>query len=129
MKGKRVLLTEDNTLNAEIAETIPTDAGLLVETAENGAVAVEKLQSAPEGHFDVILMDIQMPKMNGYQAARAIRSLKGERAKTPIIAMTANAFEEDRQAAFESGMDAYASKPIEPQKLLEIIAGTFTRGK
>ena len=129
LKGKRVLLTEDNTLNAEIAETILTDAGLLVETAENGAVALEKLKTAPEGYFDIVLMDIQMPRMNGYQAARAIRALEGERAKTPIIAMTANAFEEDRQAAFESGMDAYASKPIEPQKLLEIIAGTLTQGK
>ena len=89
--------------------------------------AVEILQRAPAGYYDLILMDIQMPRMNGYDAARAIRALPDERAKTPIAAMTANAFDEDRQAAFDAGMDAYATKPIEPNKLMRVIAETMKR--
>ena len=129
LAGKRILLTEDNSLNAEIAQTVLTDAGLLVELARDGAEAVEKLQAAPIGYYDLILMDIQMPRMNGYQAARAIRALGNARARTPIVAMTANAFEEDRQAAFAAGMDDYAAKPIVPEKLLEVIAGRVREKK
>lgn len=129
LKGCRILLAEDNTLNAEIAATILQDAGLSVDVAENGAVALEKLQAAPVGHYDAILMDIQMPRMNGYDAARAIRALPDPRAKTPIIAMTANAFEEDRQAAFAAGMDGYAAKPIEPAKLFGAIGDILGENK
>ena len=92
-----------------------------VEVAADGAIAVAMLQKAPVGYYDVILMDIQMPKMNGYQATEAIRKLPDERAQVPIIAMTANAFEEDRQAAFAAGMDDYLAKPIEIDKLLRKI--------
>ena len=124
LAGKRVLLAEDNALNAEITSTILKDAGVSVELAENGEMAVEMLQKVPAGYYDLILMDIQMPIMNGYQAARAIRGIPNPRSKTPIIAMTANAFEEDRQAAFEAGMDAYAAKPIEVAKLMKVIGET-----
>ena len=93
--------------------------------AENGAEAVKMLQEAPAKYYDLILMDIQMPVMNGYQAARAIRKLPEPRSQTPIIAMTANAFEEDRQAAFEAGMDAYTAKPIEIAKLMKVIGETL----
>ena len=119
--GKHILLVEDNELNMEIARTILQDAKAEVEVAADGAIAVAMLQKAPVGYYDVILMDIQMPKMNGYQATKAIRKLPDERAQVPIIAMTANAFEEDRQAAFAAGMDDYLAKPIEIDKLLRKI--------
>ena len=121
LKYKRILLVEDNELNMEIARTILQDAKAEVEVAADGAIAVAMLQKAPVGYYDVILMDIQMPKMNGYQATEAIRKLPDERAQVPIIAMTANAFEEDRQAAFAAGMDDYLAKPIEIDKLLRKI--------
>ena len=105
----------------EIARTILQDVQAEVEVAADGAIAVAMLQKAPVGYYDVILMDIQMPKMNGYQATEAIRKLPDERAQVPIIAMTANAFEEDRQAAFAAGMDDYLAKPIEIDKLLRKI--------
>ena len=116
---KKIL--EDNELNVEIARTILQDVQAEVEVAADGAIAVAMLQKAPVGYYDVILMDIQMPKMNGYQATKAIRKLPDERAQVPIIAMTANAFEEDRQAAFAAGMDDYLAKPIEIDKLLRKI--------
>ena len=121
LKYKRILLVEDNELNVEIARTILQDAQAEVEVAADGAIAVAMLQKAPVRYYDVILMDIQMPKMNGYQATEAIRKLSDERAQVPIIAMTANAFEEDRQAAFAAGMDDYLAKPIEIDKLLRKI--------
>ena len=121
LKCKRILLVEDNELNVEIARTILQDVQAEVEVAADGAIAVAMLQKAPVGYYDVILMDIQMPKMNGYQATEAIRKLPDERAQVPIIAMTANAFEEDRQAAFAAGMDDYLAKPIEIDKLLRKI--------
>ena len=92
-----------------------------MEVAADGAIAVAMVQKASAGYYDVVLMDIQMPKMNGYQATKAIRKLSDERAQVPIIAMTANAFEEDRQAAFAAGMDDYLAKPIEIDKLLRKI--------
>lgn len=119
--GKHILLVEDNELNVEIARTILQDVQAEVEVAADGAIAVAMLQKAPVGYYDVILMDIQMPKMNGYQATEAIRKLPDERAQVPIIAMTANAFEEDRQVAFAAGMDDYLAKPIEIDKLLRKI--------
>ena len=126
VSGKRVLLAEDNALNVEITTTVLEDAGVCVETAGDGAAALEMLRRMPAGYYDLILMDIQMPRMNGYQAAEAIRDLPDRRADTPIIAMTANAFEEDRKAAFDAGMDDYITKPIELQKLLHAV-GTARR--
>ena len=122
LEGKRILLAEDNTLNAEIATTVLQDAGIEVEWAKDGALALEMLREAPIGHYDLILMDIQMPHLNGYQAAREIRALPDARAKTCIVAMTANAFDEDRQAAFDAGMDAYVTKPIATTKLMQVLS-------
>lgn len=125
LKGRHILLAEDNALNAEIATTVLQDAGMEVEWAKDGAIALEKLREAPVGHYDLILMDIQMPHLNGYQAAREIRALPDARAKTLIVAMTANAFEEDRQAAFDAGMDAYVTKPIAAAKLMQVLSQTL----
>ena len=125
LKGKRILLVEDNALNAEITLTILSDAGIQVEIAENGEIALYMLRTADAGYYDLIIMDIQMPVMNGYQATKMIRKLPDSRSKIPIIAMTANAFEEDRRAAFEAGMNGYAAKPIEIEKLMRIIAETI----
>lgn len=122
LDGRRILLAEDNALNAEITTTVLEDAHMLVEHATDGEMALTMLRNAPVGHYDLILMDIQMPRMNGYQAAQAIRALPDARAKTPIAAMTANAFEEDRQAAFAAGMDDYVAKPVEISALLRVIA-------
>ena len=120
--GKRILLAEDNELNEEIARAVLTEAGFTVESACNGAEAVEKVQSAAPGYFDLVLMDIQMPVMNGYDAARRIRALPdAARAEIPIIAMTADAFEEDRQKALAAGMNAHIAKPIEIARLLAVL--------
>ena len=114
LTGRRVLLVEDNALNSEIAESILSDAGLLVETAENGEQALERLKSAGAGHFDLVLMDIQMPVMDGCEATRRIRALEDPAlARVPVIAMTANAFEEDRRLAQEAGMDGFVAKPLD----------------
>lgn len=121
LAGRRLLLAEDNGLNAEIAMTILQDAEAEVELAADGKIAVDMLKDAPVGYYDAVLMDIQMPNMNGYQATGAIRKLPDERAKIPIIAMTANAFEEDRQAALAAGMDDYVAKPVEISELFRII--------
>ena len=121
LAGRRLLLAEDNGLNAEIAMMILQDADAEVELAADGKIAVDKLQDVPAGYYDAILMDIQMPNMNGYEATKAIRKLTDERAKIPIIAMTANAFEEDRQAALAAGMDDYVAKPVEISELFRTI--------
>ena len=121
LAGRRLLLAEDNGLNAEIAMTILQDAEAEVELAADGKIAVDMLKDAPVGYYDTVLMDIQMPNMNGYQATRVIRKLPDERAKIPIIAMTANAFEEDRQAALDAGMDDYVAKPVEISVLFRTI--------
>ena len=121
LAGRRILLAEDNGLNAEIAMTILQDADAEVELAADGKIAIDKLKDAPIGYYDAILMDIQMPNMNGYEATKAIRKLTDERAKIPIIAMTANAFEEDRQAALAAGMDDYVAKPVEISELFRTI--------
>ncbi len=127
-EGTRLLLTEDNELNREIAVELLTERGFMVETAEDGSIAVEKVKNAAPGYYSLILMDIQMPKMNGYDATRAIRALKDpDLASIPIVAMTANAFEEDRRQALESGMNAHIAKPIDVEKLLEILTAILKK--
>ena len=112
-KGRHILLVEDNELNREIAQEILREYGFQVDTAENGEVAVEKVSTAAPGSYDLVLMDVQMPVMDGYTATRKIRALDDPaRAKLPILAMTANAFDEDRRNALESGMNGFLSKPI-----------------
>ena len=112
-KGRHILLVEDNELNREIAQEILCEYGFRVDTAENGAVAVEKVSTAAPGSYDLVLMDVQMPVMDGYTATRQIRALDDPAlAKIPILAMTANAFDEDRRNALESGMTGFLSKPI-----------------
>ena len=120
--GKTVLLAEDNELNQQIAVAILEDVGLTVDIAGDGTVAVAKMEEAPAGTFDVILMDIQMPKMDGYEAARKIRALDDPaKAGIPIIAVTANAFEEDRQSALDAGMNGHLAKPYDIPKMMKAL--------
>mgnify|MGYP002337128174 CR=1 FL=1 len=120
--GKRLLVVEDNALNCEIAVTMLEEAGFTVETAENGKLAVDKVCENAPGYYDLVLMDIQMPVMNGYEATRAIRALPdAEKAALPIVAVTANAFDEDRQNAAKAGMNGHLSKPFDMQQLLAMI--------
>ena len=115
--GKEILIVEDNELNMEIAQIVLRKAGLVVDTAENGREAVAKAQAK---RYDIILMDIQMPVMNGYEATRAIRQLADKRlASVPIIAMTANAFQEDKAKALSEGMDGHVAKPLKVEVLLQ----------
>ena len=112
--GKRVLLAEDNEMNQMIAAAILTNVGLEVEIAGDGTEAVEKMKSEPAGYYDIILMDIQMPKMDGYEATRQIRAMDDrKKADIPIVAVTANAFEEDRRISMEAGMNGHLAKPYE----------------
>ena len=121
-QGKKILLVEDNELNMEIAKTILEDAGFTIETANNGLAAVEKLEQAVSGQYDLILMDIQMPVMNGYEAAKRIRALKNpDIASIPIVAMTANAFEEDKEKSYEAGMNGHLTKPVSVDRLMDMI--------
>ena len=122
LSEKRVLLAEDNDLNAEIVLTVLEENGIHAEHVKDGALCLKAVQNAPEDYHDVILMDIQMPNMNGYQAAEAIRALPGKRGEIPIVAMTANAFEEDRRKALESGMNAHIAKPVDVSVLLETLS-------
>ncbi len=121
-EGKKILLVEDNELNREIAATILEEKGFVVDVAGDGTVAVEKMETEPAGRYDLILMDIQMPRMDGYEATRRIRSL-GDKAKAeiPIYAMTANAFEEDRQKALDAGLNGHIVKPIDIANLMEVL--------
>ncbi|MBE6009897.1 MAG: transporter substrate-binding domain-containing protein [Lachnospiraceae bacterium] len=122
LAGKRVLLAEDNEMNQMIAETILTESGLLVEIADNGEIAVEKMNTQPAGYYDIVLMDIQMPKMDGYEAARQIRNMTDPaKANIPIVAVTANAFEEDKNTALESGMNGHLAKPYDIPKIMETL--------
>ena len=121
LKGRKILLAEDNELNAEIAATILEDAGMSVETAADGRIVLQMLKDKPAGYYDLILMDIQMPEMNGYEATEEIRAWKDERSQIPIVAMTANAFEEDKRAAFAAGMNGHVGKPIEITKLMKVL--------
>lgn len=121
--GKKILLVEDNALNLEIAEEILQEVGFAVDTANDSDIAVEKLKDAKEGQYDLVLMDVQMPRLDGYTATKEIRTLDNPfAANIPIIAMTANAFEEDKRKSFEAGMNGHLSKPIEIPKLMEILA-------
>ena len=120
--GKKILLVEDNEMNREIATEILEDVGFIIETAEDGTVAVEKIKNSKPGDYDLILMDVQMPIMNGYEATRQIRAMEDEQLSSiTIIAMTANAFEEDKYAAMEAGMNAHLAKPIKVDELFKII--------
>ena len=125
-EGKRILLAEDNELNREIAVEILTEAGFTVECAENGKQTCEMVSNADPGYYDMILMDIQMPIMDGYAATRAIRSMSNPGvSEIPIIAMTANAFEEDRQRALESGMNGHLPKPIDLDEMMNLLRDIF----
>ena len=118
----RILLAEDNELNQEIAIAILEEAGFETDVASNGRVAIEMLKAAPPDYYRVVLMDVQMPVMGGYEATRAIRAMDDKRlASIPILAMTANAFEEDKQEAFRSGMNGHIAKPIDIAKLMETL--------
>lgn len=120
--GKRLLLVEDNELNMEIANELLCDAGFSVETAQNGKIAVEMVQNSPVGYYDVILMDIQMPIMDGYEASRKIRSLdRKDLAEIPIIALTANVFDEDKKKALSNGMNAHIAKPLDVNVMYEVL--------
>ena len=122
--GLRMLVVEDNDINAEILMELLDMEGIFSERAENGRVAVEQFQSKPAGYYDGVLMDIQMPEMNGYEAARAIRSLnRPDAADIPIVAMTANAFAEDVQKSIEAGMNAHLVKPVDPVILNNTLSG------
>lgn len=128
--GRRILLVEDNELNREIAIEVLTEAGFETEAAEDGFIAVEKLRQSEPGYYDVVLMDIQMPVMDGYAATRAIRALADrELAAVPIIAMTANAFEEDRQTALNTGMNGHLAKPLDTEKLFAMLSETIGGGR
>ena len=123
LEGRNILLAEDNDLNAEIAEAILERAGLKTERVENGIQCVKRIMEMPTGTYDMILMDIQMPQMDGYKATQAIRNLPDkDKACIPIIAMTANAFEEDKREAIAAGMNGHIAKPIQVDKLLSMLA-------
>ena len=123
-RGRHILLVEDNELNREIAMTILHEYGFLVDIAENGAVAVEKIRTSDPGRYDLVLMDVQMPVMDGYTATQRIRALKDPaRAAVPIVAMTANVFEEERKQAFDCGMNGFLSKPIVVEELIDALKG------
>ena len=120
--GKKILLVEDNELNQEIAQSLLGDMGLIVDCLEDGALAVEKLKTVEPNAYDLILMDVQMPVMNGLEASRCIRAEDSEYLKkVPIIAMTANAFDEDRKAAIDAGMNDHIAKPIDVVKLKDVL--------
>ena len=127
-KGKRILLAEDNEINAEIAKAILGEAGFDIDCAEDGNICVNMLAEAPAHTYDVILMDIQMPNMDGYEAARTIRAMDDvEKANIPILAMTANAFEEDKRNAFDAGMNGHIAKPIDVKLLMSELARVLFR--
>lgn len=120
--GKRLLVVEDNPINTEIACALLDAEGFVTDTAENGRIAVDAVVAADKGYYDAILLDIHMPVMNGFEAARAIRALDPELAQVPIIALSANGFESDRQEAFDAGMNAHISKPYQPEELFNTLA-------
>ena len=130
LKGKHILLAEDNDLNAEIAITILERAGLKVDRVENGVECVNRIIGKPAGTYDLILMDIQMPKMDGYKATKEIRSLQDNaKACIPIVAMTANAFEEDKKKAFDAGMNGHIAKPINIEDLFVVLTDIINKHK
>ena len=122
LEGKRILLAEDNELNAEIAETVLEETGIKVKHVEDGIQCIEELKKMPEKYYNVILMDVQMPNMDGYTATQRIRDLDDSRAEIPIIAMTANAYDEDRRKAQEAGMDGFLAKPLDVDEMMRLLA-------
>lgn len=126
LKEKQILLAEDNDLNAEIAETVLVEAGIEVKRVEDGLQCIEELKKMPEKYYDVILMDVQMPNMDGYTATEKIRHLDDSRAEIPIIAMTANAYDEDRRKAQEAGMDGFLAKPLDVDEMMRLL-GKITK--
>ena len=126
LKRKQILLAEDNDLNAEIAETVLVEAGIEVKRVEDGLQCIEELKKMPEKYYDVILMDVQMPNMDGYTATEKIRHLDDSRAEIPIIAMTANAYDEDRRKAQEAGMDGFLAKPLDVAEMMRLL-GKITK--
>lgn len=125
LEGVRVLMAEDNDLNAEIAEMLLEEQGMQVTRAVDGVEAVELFSTYPAGTFDLVLMDIMMPRMNGYDAARAIRQMteRPDGRTIPIVAMTANAFAEDIQDAIDAGMNGYIAKPVSAKNIVEVLGG------
>lgn len=129
-EGKHILLVEDNELNREIAEEMLKNAGFIVDSVNDGIDAVERMKALDENTYDLILMDIQMPKMDGYTATKEIRRLSNQRkANIPIVAMTANAFEEDKKKSMAAGMNAHLSKPVNIKNLVETLDGIFKNDK
>lgn len=128
-KGRSILLAEDNALNAEIATMILTQAGFVVKHVEDGAKCVAELRAMPIGTYDVVLMDVQMPNMDGYAATKAIRELQDARAKIPVIAMTANVYDEDKQRAFASGMTGFIAKPLNIKTMLQVLSEQLQKSK
>ena len=121
--GKRVLLVEDNAINMEIAKMILLQNGFIVETAVNGKIALDMVSASEAGYYDIILMDIQMPVMDGYEATKAIRALENNAlAEIPIVAMTANAFAEDVKATHDAGMQAHIAKPVDVELMKKVLA-------
>ena len=129
LKGRSILLAEDNALNAEIATVILTQAGFVVKHVEDGAKCVAELRAMPIGTYDVVLMDVQMPNMDGYAATKAIRELQDARAKIPVIAMTANVYDEDKQRAFASGMTGFIAKPLNIKTMLQVLSEQLQKSK
>lgn len=128
LEGKRVLLAEDNDLNAEITMAILEQSGLVLDRVEDGLACVNRLSEVDADLYDLILMDIQMPNMNGYEATRRIRQFENvKKASIPILAMTANAFEEDKKMAMEAGMNGHISKPIDVNVLENQIINIFKK--
>lgn len=128
--GKRILLVEDNELNREIAEEILEETGFIVDTAPDGSDAVEMMKKVEEGYYDAILMDVQMPIMDGYEATRAIRAMpRADVRHLPIIAMTANAMDEDKEAALKNGMTAHIAKPIDVDIFISVLGRYLDSGK
>ena len=129
LEGKRILVVEDNEINREIVEEVLKSEGLLVETAENGEEALRRIQESTAGYYALVLMDIQMPVMDGYEATRAIRNLDDKKlADVPIVALSANAFAEDYQHSLDVGMDAHVPKPIDRTKLRELLQQLIGKG-
>ena len=127
-RGERILLVDDNNINRQIAKGILKAYGFIIEDAENGQEAVEKVEQAESGYYDLVLMDVRMPVMNGYEATQRIRAMEDEtKAKIPVIAMTANSFEEDIKAAKDAGMDAHIAKPIEIPVMMEVLSSALNR--
>ncbi|MDE5823760.1 MAG: response regulator, partial [Lachnospiraceae bacterium] len=128
LRGKRILLVEDNEINREIAQELLADEGYIVETANDGSIALEMVRNSKPHYFDLILMDIQMPVMDGHKATKAIRALEDrELAEIPIIALSANAFAEDCKRSIEAGMDAHVPKPIRIEELQDTIRNVLAR--